>query len=331
MFDREIGFPNEHHSYKVKANQTLPQDSLTTAVYLAPPNTDAATPAYSPDGLVVTLGKGTHTGGILDVRAYTVDPALAPPPPILNYPDTAFAVFGPHPVLSPRISPDGSRTALGSRQVWASRRNMNIPPQFTSVTSTNEGTRSIADTAATVSFTVFIDELSTITVQASDSESDAMTYRADFWQPYSWMVWDAPTRTLTFVATPSSAQGFYYLKFWVTTTSGGADAFIAIVKVASQTAGPSSPVRAGAGGPADGPNPTGARFAITAPFVPGASAALTVFDVSGRTVRVVRGPSGSQLVWDGSDGTGALVSPGIYLYRLDVGRQRREGKVVVMR
>src|SRR5204862_6643993 len=113
VFDREIGFPREHHSYKVRVNP--PGDTTTYRVYSAGRDKDAATPAYSPDSLIVTLGIGTHDTlhTVVDVRTHTLDPALAAPPPILNYPDTTrFAVARPHPVLSPRLSPDGTRLAL---------------------------------------------------------------------------------------------------------------------------------------------------------------------------------------------------------------------------
>ena len=84
-------------------------------------------------------------------------------------------------------------------------------------------------------------------------------------------------------------------------------------------------------GPPDEPNPTRGRFALTAPLVRGLAATLSVFDQSGRRVAMVRGRSGSQLVWDGKDGAGRLASPGLYLYRMEVGKQRRDGRVVVLR
>jgi len=60
-------------------------------------------------------------------------------------------------------------------------------------------------------------------------------------------------------------------------------------------------------------------------------ATLIVSDLAGRRVASVRGPSGSRLVWEGRDGAGRPVPPGIYLYRMEVDRQRGEGKIVVMR
>ena len=82
---------------------------------------------------------------------------------------------------------------------------------------------------------------------------------------------------------------------------------------------------------ADGPNPTHGGFAIRAPPVAGALARLDILDVTGRQVASVRGPSGSRLVWDGNDHGGRPAPCGIYLYRLEVGKQRTEGQVVVLR
>jgi surface antigen len=80
-----------------------------------------------------------------------------------------------------------------------------------------------------------------------------------------------------------------------------------------------------------GPNPTRAFFVVMTPKVRGVTASLTVFDVSGRRVALVRTPSGSQLTWRGQDESGAIVADGIYLYRIDLGKHRQEGKVVVIR
>ena len=77
--------------------------------------------------------------------------------------------------------------------------------------------------------------------------------------------------------------------------------------------------------------PTSGRFALTAPLAPGVSATLEILDVSGRRVAAVRGPSGSRLVWDGKDQAGRPAAPGIYLYRMEVGKHRKEGRVVVLR
>jgi hypothetical protein len=286
------------------------------------------------------MAYGKRDALVRNVITHTLDPTLSSPngdKVVPNYPDTNFAAgagtFPDFPVLSPRLSPDGTRTALGSKQVWVGRLNMNLPPQFITVNSTDEGLRPVADTASTVQFNVAFDMLSTITVLASDPEGDALTYDATFLEP--WMVWDAPTRTLTLVAPP---VGIFYAKFRVTTPSGGTDAFIGIINV---KAGHQSPcltcslfTMRGATSTAeaqDGPNPTHGRFIMTAPLVEGVSATLFIFDLSGRRVAAIRGRSGLPLVWDSRDETGSLVRSGVYLYRLEVGSDRQEGKVVVFR
>jgi hypothetical protein len=70
---------------------------------------------------------------------------------------------------------------------------------------------------------------------------------------------------------------------------------------------------------------------LAPPAVPGIPATLEILDISGRGVATVRGPSGSRLVWDGRDRAGRPAAPGIYLYRMDVGKHRNEGRIVVLR
>ncbi len=250
-----------------------------------------------------------------------MDPALAVPKPILNYPDTAFAIHGLHPVLSPRISPDGTRLALRSRQIWAARRNMNLPPQITQV-----GSQGVVDSTARVFINAAQGLPSTITVTSTDPEGDAIFCTAFFLQDA--MTFNPATCTLNW--TPSAPVGTtFYVKFQVTTASGGTDAIIAVLTVVPSLR-PSLAREAPGTELRDGPNPTRGRFAITPPIVRGA-ASLTVFDLSGRRVAVIRRPSGTPLVWEGTDGAGAAVAPGIYLYRVEAGRYRQEGKVVIVR
>jgi hypothetical protein len=297
------------------------------------PLTDATQPALSPDGKILLTGYGLRDLTVRNVIASTLDPGLPSPTAqkvVPNYADTNHAEKGDFPELSPRLSPDGTRTALGSKQIWAVRRNMTLPPRFVSVTSTEEGTRSIADTAATMSFTIEPPLVSTITVSAVDPEGDALTYSASFLQ--SWMIWNS-TGTLTLDPVPGTSGKTFYVKFWVTTPSGGTDSFIAAITVHA-TLGP-----AAAGRPTsetgDMPplaNPTTAEFAVPTPATPGVTARLTIFDLSGRRVAVVSGPSGVPLVWDGRDTrSGALAPTGIYIYRMEAGDNRREGKVSVVR
>ena len=80
---------------------------------------------------------------------------------------------------------------------------------------------------------------------------------------------------------------------------------------------------------AEGPNPASVRFSSPTPLQQGVRATLTVFDLRGRRVAQVEGPSGTPLVWD-IHKTGD-VEPGIYFYRVKVGTLVKDGKVVVVR
>jgi hypothetical protein len=270
-----------------------------------------------------------------NVITHTLDPTLASPSPskvVPNYPDTNFADSGLYPdfpILSPRLSSDGTRTALGSKQVYAVRRNMSLPPRITQV-----GTQGVVDTTAKVSISAARGLPTTVQVLSTDPETDPITCTAYFLQ--DGMTFNPSNCTLSW--TPTVPVGTtLYVKFHVSTNtwpkeSGGSDQIIAIFTVVAplQQASAVLGFVPSAVEP-DGPNPTSGRFAITAPLAPGISAALEILDISGRRVAAVRGPSGSQLVWDGRDQAGRPAAPGIYLYRMEVGKHHKEGRVVVLR
>jgi hypothetical protein len=81
----------------------------------------------------------------------------------------------------------------------------------------------------------------------------------------------------------------------------------------------------------DGPNPTRGRFALTSPLVAGAEATLAIYDLSGRQFALIKGRSGTRLVWEGKNQLGGSVTPGLYFYRLEVGDRQRRGKVVIVK
>jgi Tol biopolymer transport system component len=321
-FDRQVGASDQpHHVYRVKATG----DSLQ-AIFDPPTGKDAATPAYSPDGAIVLFGQGTHDTGSnppRDVTTRTLDPLQSTQRPIANYDDSTFAVEGPDPVLSPRLSPDGTRLALRSKQLWAARRNMNSPPQFTQV-----GTQSVADSTATVSINCKIGLQSKIGVAATDPEADAMTYAAYFLQ--SGMSFSPSSDTLTWTP-PGPVGSINYVRFEVTTASGGTDAIVAILSTVAAL-GPSDAKRSFVSElRVLGPNPTRGAFAVSTPVVSGSAAKLSIFDPAGRLVARVHAPSGSVLAWDGRFPSGALAPPGEYLYRIELGTSHKDGKVVVAR
>src|SRR5262249_8778915 len=128
-FDRQIGASDQpHHVYKVKSNG----DSLQ-AVFDPPSGKDAATPAFSPDNAIVLFGMGTHGSTVSDVSTRTLDPLASTKPAIPNSYESTFTIVGPDPFLWPRLTADGTRLAIRSKQIWAARRNMNLPPSITSV------------------------------------------------------------------------------------------------------------------------------------------------------------------------------------------------------
>jgi hypothetical protein len=285
-------------------------------------------PALTPDGEVLVMGFGERDDLVRNVITHTLDPDLGAASvshAIANYPDTLFADKTDFPILSPRLSPDGSRLALGSKQLWAARRNMNSPPRFISVTATGAGTQTIPDTATTMNFTFDPHATSTITVDAIDPESDPLTYLASFLQ--NWMDWDPVTRTLTGTPTPFAYGKTFHVKFWVVSPSGGADAFIAIIKVAP-TFGTAA--RQSVEGAKPLPAPQG-MLAVRAPDSPAGVATLSIFDISGRRVARIRGRGGEVLVWDGAGPAGGRVQTGIYLWRLEAGAHRSQGRLAVVR
>jgi dipeptidyl aminopeptidase/acylaminoacyl peptidase len=328
VFERRIVATGAVHLYKV-----APGDASPTAIpFYTPSSAKAVLPSYVPDSLIIAAGQGPS--------AITTVPATvetAPPPGSFeaitaNYPQYTYAL------LSSQMSPDGTRMGLLAKdpkvagalsaQTWAARRNMNLPPIFTTATDPFHGTISLAETTVVVNLRVDPYESSDITVLASDSEGDVRTYRAHFLQ--SWMVWSATNRTLTCTASPADIGKTFYVKFVATTPSGGTDSFIGAILVGA-TGGLSLQEEAVDGTALDGPNPTRGAFAVTAPTVRGSSATLSIYDAAGRRVAQIRGRSGAKLVWSGKNSSGMLVQPGIYLYRMEIGKQRREGKIVVVR
>jgi hypothetical protein len=318
IFDRALA-DGTHHLYRVASDGT----EAPVVFYDAPSGKDAATPAYSPDSLIVLAGVGTHSSTVRDVITNTLDPGLSTKTRVSNYPDTSFAVEGLDPVLSPRLSPDGTRLAVRSRQLWAVRRNMSLPPQFTQV-----GTQGVADSTATVLINVKVGLQSSITVSASDPESDALTYAAYFLQ--AGMTFDAPARTLTWTP-PGPVGKTYVVKFLVTTASGGTDAILALLTTVSAL-GPSAARPAGEAYVAKAwPNPTHEGLTLTTPTRPGATVELTVFDLGGRRVATIRGPASGTVIWNGISADGRPAKGGLYLYRLEIGTERHEGKFALVR
>ena len=327
-FDRQNGASDQpHHVYKVSASGGTP-----VAVYDPPPGTDAATPGFSPDGAILLFGFGTHDTGPnppADVTTRTLDPSSASLRAIANYDEPTFAIHGPDPVLSPRLSPDGTRLALRAKQLWAVRRNMSLPPQFTSITTSEDGPLAIADSAATMAITMSEGQPNQAVVAATDPEGDALTYNAYFLQPG--MSFNPATRALQWVPPLGTAGKKFYVVFHVRTPSGGTDSFVAVITIVIVPNGPQSAAARAESPAPEGPNPTTGRFGVATPLVRGVVAELSIYDLLGRRVTVVRGPAGSRLEWDGRAQSGRLAPGGVYLYHVDVAGTRQDGKLVLLR
>ncbi|MCB0316260.1 MAG: gliding motility-associated C-terminal domain-containing protein, partial [Calditrichaeota bacterium] len=59
---------------------------------------------------------------------------------------------------------------------------------------------------------------------------------------------------------------------------------------------------------------------------------LKIYDLNGRSIRVLSDISANRLSWDGSDGFGRQALPGVYLYVLQDGNENvAQGQVVLAR
>ena len=280
-------------------------------------------PAYSPDSAVVVAGVGPNTSSTvistLDARGTST---------IIALPEYREFVFDP---LGPRFSPDGTRIAFQSPnpamagaqrpQLFATRQNMNIPPQITDI-----GSQGLVDSTTRVAINCIRGLESSITVAATDATGagDAITYKAAFLK--DGMVFNEGTHVLTW--TPSAAVGTVYnVKLYVTTISGGVDAAIAVLTVTASglvVARESNDVHSV--GTRDGE-----AVAFTTDRGRGAEVQLEVFDVGGRRVKAMRALGGERISWDGQDAAGHRVANGVYMYRVHSPGGERRGKAIVIR
>jgi hypothetical protein len=83
------------------------------------------------------------------------------------------------------------------------------------------------------------------------------------------------------------------------------------------------------------PNPARARCTLRCASARGGAARVEVFDVLGRSVRVllqgVLDPGAHELAWDLRDQAGARVAPGVYAVRVRIGGEEATRRVVVAR
>jgi hypothetical protein len=83
------------------------------------------------------------------------------------------------------------------------------------------------------------------------------------------------------------------------------------------------------------PNPFNARTVLSYELAQAGDVQLTLFDVSGRRVRVLasgrRERGRQQVAWDGRDDAGTGVGSGVYFYSLETANSRRTGKIALVR
>lgn len=150
-----------------------------------------------------------------------------------------------------------------------------------------------------------------------------------FLQPALGMSYDPASNTFTWTPPASSAGKTYNLKFFVATKSGGTD--WVIVRIAVAQGGGKPVIRGETAGGTVSSNPSQGPFFAPSHAVAGLEAQLDVFDIRGRRVRRIVGPSGATLQWNGDDESGRAVRSGVYLYRMRVGQIATQGKWVLFR
>ena len=229
VFDRYDNQSHRRGIFQVNATSNPPAPS---SFYYPDSASGAATlPSYSPDGLVITGGLDTQGKQFAADPVATFDASAGPAPSgVVNYPRFTYAL------VAPRLSPDGTRVMeeavdpdnpnAHSASVWAVRRNMSLPPQFTSV-----GTQAVVDSTTSVSMNAKDGLQSTITVAASDPEGDPITYSMAY--ASAGMSFAPSTATLTWVPPDSTLGKTFIVKFIATTLSGGTDAILGVITVTS--------------------------------------------------------------------------------------------------
>jgi hypothetical protein len=269
----------------------------------------AILPTAVPDGRIVLAS--VAPSGLYVTRS--IEPSLTSPHGIANYPAFAGGVVGEiHPVMSP----DGTRAAFvgtkpgggDARQLWAVRRNMNLPPTLAGI-----GNK-----------TVHHGDLLQFTVSASDPESNPLAYTA---APLTnGMTFVSTTRTFAWTP-PVGSEGVYYVRFTASDSSGGADWEAIHIYVTPLPARPLLSAIA----LSDGGNPSSSGFSIATPYRAGADAELLVYNVAGRRIARCIGPSGGALKWNAVEDSGRQAAPGIYFYSLRVKDVLQQGRWVVVK
>ena len=293
------------------------------AVLLPGSGLRASTPAFSPDGAAIACAVGPP----LDHETRTLDATLGgltlpTPRAVAGYP--GYSVEGDFPVLSPRWSPDGTRLALRTGQLWAARRNTSLPPRIVSVDGiAPDPQRPViarnAPAGATLSFTV----------RADDPEGDPVRLDAFFLR--AGMAFDAGTGVFTWTSPESLAGERAVVRFQATTPSGGSAYVLVDLAVGGVTGvGPHGAPVLSLGAPRPVPFTAAVRVPLT--LARDTRVTAEVLDAAGRRVCVLADgmlvAGVCELTWDGRDARGRSAPPGLYHLRVRAGEERAGRKLV---
>jgi hypothetical protein len=300
IFQRKTNGGGGYSLYSVPSTGGTPTQLFTPVAA----DTDAIAPSYSPDGKIAVAALG---GFVL--HAIALDPGDASSRPIRNFSNFAVTVTS----MFPRLSPDGTRTAFETGQLFVVRRNMDLPP----VAAT------IRDTTITAG-----DSLNVL-LSATDPETDELKYRAYFVPTGA--SFDTTSHRFAWRTSSGNANHSYWVKFAVTEITGGVSSQVVKVSVLPFGFRAQRNTEQTPGAVIGFGNPSRNGFALATPYTPAVEARLSVFNAAGRLVaeRVIA--SGQTIVWNAQDAYGTSAKPGIYFYRLTVGVREQRGKWIVIR
>ncbi len=327
-FQRQVLGEDRYRLCRVSASGGSVDDVFVPAAQsTATVPTFAASPGA--DSLLLFCGYGPIDTLTERVATTVFDPLSATLPVdslmlVRNYVEPAYMARGKFPIVSSRISPDGTRVLLGGKQIWTSRRNMNRPPVITSV-----GGTSINDTTVTKSFIANALSLTSISVTSSDPEGDVVSCNAYFLQ--SWMSFSSCNLSMT---PPTGAKGHSFKVVVVVATVSGGDDVILLNIVVPSSPGPlnsESETQEGTQLVLLGANPSRSGVHFATKGSRNTLATLQIYDVTGRLVESIRRPLGEPLVWDGHQRAGGSAREGVYFYRARANAVERVGHVVLLR
>jgi len=232
----------------------------------------------------------------------------------------AIPQFTDHPgdFCFPIFSPDGARVAFvaypspgsgsGSGQIFVTTLNRNHAPVLNHV-----GDQSVRQSVEDI----------TITLNATDLESDALTYVAYYLQ--DGMTFNPATRTFYWAPSVAASGKDFYVRFQVLDTSGGSDFEVIKIHVI-----PEFESRVAFQSLAGEVEPSLNVLRIRTAGGSFGLATLGVFDVRGRQVAAIRGRKGETIEWDPRKSAAGVLSRGIYFYRLVAGDQHLDGKWIYL-